>query len=193
MVIGVLALQGDVIEHIRTLEKCGVKAKEVCTRDDIFAIDGLIIPGGESTTISKLLKRFSLDTALCERAKNAFPIYGTCAGAILLSKKAGNREPQILRLMDIDVERNAYGRQLDSFEATLQAPDISDRPIAGVFIRAPKITRVGKKVKILARYPEKNGDIVLCREKNFLASTFHPELTSDSSIHEYFIEMVRSA
>jgi len=170
------------------VKAAGALALPVKTAADLAKVDGLIIPGGESTTIGKLLRKFGLRDEIIKRAEKHLPIYGTCAGAILLAKKiAGYQKADALGLMDIEIERNAYGRQIDSFET-----DISfdfgghKRKIPAIFIRAPKITSVGKSCKILARY--KNG-IVAVKEKNFLVTTFHPELTEDLSVHKFFIEM----
>jgi pyridoxal 5'-phosphate synthase pdxT subunit len=165
MRIGVLSLQGDFKEHIDVLKKLNVNVIEVREKNHLNNLDGLIIPGGESTTIMQLLKDIDL--------KN-IPIFGTCAGCIIMSK---------LNLIDIDIERNAYGSQLDSFIAKL------DNGFKGIFIRAPKIIKVGKNVEILAKH---NDEIVLVKQGKYLASTFHPELTENTSVHELFLEMIKS-
>lgn len=176
--IGVLALQGDFAEHITALRKLKITCAEVRNVDDIKKTNGLIIPGGESTTIGKLLVSTGLDLWLKTRAKKGYAIYGTCAGAILLAK---------LKLIDIDVKRNAYGRQLDSFDEPIEVKTrliaSLHEPLRGVFIRAPKITRLGKNVQMLASH---RGDAVLVQQGNILAGTFHPELTDNLAVHRYF-------
>lgn len=173
--IGVLALQGDFAEHLAALRKIKITSIEVRTLDDVKCTNGLIIPGGESTTIGKLLHSTGLDVWLKTHAKKGYAIYGTCAGAILLSK---------LGLMNITVQRNAYGRQLDSFDEPIQSKLFPK--LRGVFIRAPKITRVEKGVQILATY---HGDPVLVQQGNILAGTFHPELTDTLAVHSYFLKL----
>lgn len=186
MQIGVLGLQGDVTEHVtilRKLLKTG-KVKVVKRAGDIKDLDGLVIPGGESTTIGKLLKKYGIDKAV----KHARPaIFGTCAGTILLAKKILDSEQASLGLMDITVQRNAYGRQKESFEAELSIPALGKKPFKGVFIRAPVIIEVGKDVEVLA---EHGGNPILARQGPYLAASFHPELTSDLRIHKYFITEV---
>ena len=172
--IGVLALQGDFAEHIAALRKLNIPFIEVRTTTDIQKTSGLIMPGGESTTIGKLLVSTGLDVWLKTHVKKGYAVYGTCAGAILLST---------LDLIDITVKRNAYGRQLDSFDEPIQSKQFPK--LRGVFIRAPKITRVGKAVEILATH---EGEPVLVQQGNILAGTFHPELTDDEAIHRYFVQ-----
>ncbi len=167
--IGVLALQGAFFEHIQILKKLRVKIYEVRTKNDLKNLDGLIIPGGESTTMNLLIGEI-------KTAMKKLPIFGTCAGAILLAQQG---------LIDMDVERNAYGSQLDSFEDNFKFKGIE---FHGIFIRAPKIKKVGKNVEILAR--NSKNEIVLVRQNHYLASTFHPELTDDIKIHKYFLEMI---
>jgi pyridoxal 5'-phosphate synthase pdxT subunit len=185
--IGVLALQGDVIEHIKMLQGLGVDAVEVRTPEDLARVDALIIPGGESTTIGKLAVEYGLDRAIPRRVKEGMPVYGTCAGMIALSKEAQNGEPPLLRLMNITVRRNAYGRQVDSFETDLDVPALGDPPLHAVFIRAPVIENVGADVDVLASL---GGKPVLARQANILVSAFHPELTADDRVHRYFVNMV---
>ncbi|MFA7685187.1 MAG: pyridoxal 5'-phosphate synthase glutaminase subunit PdxT [Candidatus Gracilibacteria bacterium] len=191
MEIGVLDIQGSVEEHIFILKKCGVNVIPVKTVADLKAVTGLIIPGGESTTIGKLLKRFGLFDEIIKKARAGMAIWGTCAGAILLAKKIIGQEGKIavdnLGLMDITIARNAYGRQIDSFETEIDF-DMGkiSKKIPAVFIRAPKIMSVEKNVKILASY---EGEIVAALQGKFLATTFHPEMTMDLSIHKFFIEM----
>ncbi len=186
MRIGVLGLQGDFREHVGILRALGVEARDVRTRAHLDEIEGLIIPGGESTTMAYLLEKTGMLSVLRERGAQGFPIYGTCAGMILLARELDDSHPQNrLELMDIAVKRNAYGRQLDSFEADLQITDIGE--FHAVFIRAPKVVRVGSGIEILA---EHDGAPVLVRQKNLLASSFHPELTGDTRVHEYFLKMI---
>lgn len=202
MKIGVLDIQGSVEEHFEALErlasdkKSGLKKFEpvlVKSVEDLASVSGLIMPGGESTTIGKLLRKYGMREEIIKRAKAGMPIWGTCAGAILLAKKIiGEQKADTLGLMNISIERNAYGRQLDSFETQLEfdwgsaGQAYAGPGIPGVFIRAPKIVSVGKGVKILAQH---KGEIVAAREKNFLATNFHPELAGDLSVHKYFAGM----
>ena len=186
--IGVLALQGDVIEHVKMLRGLGVEAIEVRTPEDLATVDALIIPGGESTTIGKLAVEYGLDTAIPARVKGGMPVYGTCAGMIALSRQANGGEPPLLRLMNITVRRNAYGRQVDSFETDLEIPALGARPVHAVFIRAPEIEGAGPEVEVLASL---NGRPVLARQGNMLVSAFHPELTDDDRVHRYFVEMLK--
>lgn len=189
MKIGILAIQGSVIEHARAVLRAGADVIEVRTCADLERADGLIIPGGESTTIGKLLRLEGLDRAIISRVRSGMPVYGTCAGAILLAKKiAGFQKAPNLGLMDIEIERNAYGRQLDSFETKINVSVLGKSPIPAVFIRAPKIVSTGTGVKILAKYA---GEIVMCRKRNMLVSTFHPEMTNDLRVHKYFIDMCK--
>ncbi|MCS6937318.1 MAG: pyridoxal 5'-phosphate synthase glutaminase subunit PdxT [Candidatus Bipolaricaulota bacterium] len=186
MRVGVLGLQGDFREHLTVLRSLGVDARDVRTQEQLEAVEGLIIPGGESTTIAYLLEKTGMLKVLRERGAQGFPLYGTCAGMILLARELSDPYPENrIALMDIAVKRNAYGRQLDSFEADLQIKNIGS--FRAVFIRAPKIVRVGSGVEILA---EHDGVPVLVRQKNLLASSFHPELTGDPRVHRYFLEMV---
>ncbi len=186
MRIGVLGLQGDFREHLNIVRSLGVAAHDVRTLAQLDAVDGLIIPGGESTTMAYLLEKTGMLSALRERGAGGFPIYGTCAGMILLARELTDSYPENrLALMDISVKRNAYGRQRDSFEADLHIKEIGD--FHAVFIRAPKIVRVGSGVEVLA---EHEGAPVLVRQKNLLASSFHPELTGDPRVHRYFLKMV---
>jgi len=184
MKIGVLALQGSVEEHVKMLKKCGVEPFLVKLPRDLKEINGLIIPGGESITIGKLMRQYGIDKAIKRRYSDGMPIYGTCAGAILLAKNIVGSNQNKLGLMDISIKRNDYGRQIDSFEAEL---DIFDKPFNGIFIRAPVISGVHDGCKILSRFENKP---VMVEQGNLLVSTFHPELTDDLSIHKYFVEMV---
>lgn len=185
--VGVLALQGAFREHRWALERLGVPALLVNKPEELGAIEALIIPGGESTTIGRLLSVFGLMEPLRERVRAGMAIFGTCAGMILLAKEIeGSQQPR-LGLMDVTVRRNAFGRQVDSFETDLEIPVLGERPFRGVFIRAPYITRVGPGVEVLARLEEK---IVLVRQGRLLAAAFHPELTEDLRLHRYFLEEV---
>ena len=184
--IGVLALQGAVKEHIQQIELLGHDAVAVKTSDDLCGIEGLILPGGESTTIGKMLERNDLLKPIKAMAQQGVPMFGTCAGLILLAKKIRNSKTPHLSLMDVEVERNSFGRQVDSFEVPLSIPSIGDE-ITAVFIRAPHIVSIDEHVEILATYEER---IVLARDGQFLGCSFHPELTDDVRILEFFIGMV---
>lgn len=184
--VGVLDLQGSVIEHVNILNKiANVKPIRVKYKEDLENIDGLIIPGGESTTLGKLLKSFDLYSLLKTKIQEGLPIWGTCAGMILLAKSIEGEEDAHLKVMDIRVKRNAYGSQLDSFLLEDIIPEVSSEPIPLVFIRAPYITSVGNEVKILKKI---DGKIVAARENNMLATSFHPELTENKIFHQYFID-----
>ncbi len=185
MLIGVLGLQGDVAEHASAIKELLGEVRIVKGASHVKGLTGLIIPGGESTTIGKLMVKYGLHEAI---RKHEPAIYGTCAGTILLAKDIVGSKQFSLGLMDIAVERNAYGRQRESFEADISIPALGDRPFRGVFIRAPAIKKTGKKVEVLAEHMESP---VLVRQGKYLASTFHPELTGDLRIHEYFISMCR--
>lgn len=194
MNVGVLALQGAFIEHIRALNRLGVTAREVRSCNDLDTVDALIIPGGESTTIGKLLVRTGLHEAIRIRAASGMSIWGTCAGMILLGadvgdtgSRTGERQP-LLRLMDVRLRRNAFGAQLESFETTLEVPAIADYPVPTIFIRAPVIEAVGAGVDVLARLPD--GRPVAARQGQYLATAFHPELTDDLAWHRYFVTSV---
>ncbi|MFZ7945877.1 pyridoxal 5'-phosphate synthase glutaminase subunit PdxT [Neobacillus sp. 19] len=187
--IGILALQGAVREHSRQIEALGCEAVPVKSVEDLKEINGLILPGGESTTISKLLDRYDLLEPIRALADKGIPMFGTCAGLILLAKNIVGHASPHLGLMDVVVERNSFGRQVDSFEADLSVQGIGV-DIPAVFIRAPHIVDAGENVEILAKYEER---IVLAREGQFLGCSFHPELTEDSRIMKYFIEMVQES
>ncbi len=186
MCVGVLGLQGDFREHLNILHSLGVDARDVRTAAQLEEVEGLIIPGGESTTMAYLLEKTGMLSVLRERGRQGFPIYGTCAGMILLARELNGSSPENrLNLMDITVTRNAYGRQLDSFEADLNIKEIG--AFHAIFIRAPRVVRVGPKVEVLAEHEEIP---VFVRQKNLLASSFHPELAGDTRIHKYFLKMV---
>jgi 5'-phosphate synthase pdxT subunit len=188
MIIGVMALQGAFIEHIHTLRKLAVETVEVRTVKELLNVDGLIIPGGESTTMLKLARHYHMIKTLRQMAKEGTPIMGTCAGMILMANKVTESDMQTLCLMDIEVRRNASGRQVDSFETPLEVPALGDKPFPAVFIRAPYIERLGNGVEVLARLQD--GTAVAVKQDNLLALAFHPELSSDTRLHEYFLIMV---
>lgn len=190
IVVGVLAVQGAFQKHLDMLERCGVKALPVRFVEELDSIQGLIIPGGESTTVGKLMARYGLDKKIVERANEGMPVFGTCTGMILLAKDIVGSDQHRLGLMDISVLRNAFGRQVDSFEADLDVAAIGPPPVRAVFIRAPYAVSVNGKAEILARCDDK---IVLIRQDNLLAGAFHPELTDDTRIHDYFIGMVKQS
>src|SRR3954468_20831874 len=173
MKIGVLALQGAFREHIEALRKLGAEAVEVRLPEQLEGLDGLIIPGGESTAIGKLAVKYGLQEAIRRYAEEGNPVYGTCAGMILLSRDVGRDQP-LLGVMNVKVERNAFGRQLDSFETDLDIPALGKEPFPAVFIRAPKIESVGDGVKVLARLPD--GTPVAAQQNNMIVTAFHPEL-----------------
>lgn len=188
--VGVLALQGDFREHEEMLQNLGVSVLQVKLPSDLDQVDRLIIPGGESTTIGKLMDLYKLTGAIKVAAKKGMPIWGTCAGAILLSKNiVGNKkEGQIgLGLMDISASRNAFGRQLDSFESELKITGLGEDPFPAVFIRAPKLLDPGSNVRVLAE--TEKGVVVAARQEKILATCFHPELTSDNRVHKYFLDL----
>jgi 5'-phosphate synthase pdxT subunit len=187
MLVGVLALQGAFREHQQCLEKCGVAACQVRKKTELENIDALIIPGGESTTIGKLMRKFELMKPIQDLANHGLPILGTCAGLIMLAKEINNSEQETLGLMDIKAERNAYGRQVDSFETDLDIPVLGTETFRGIFIRAPYIAEAAGNVHVLAY---NNDKIVFARQDRFLAAAFHPELTNDLRFHRYFIENV---
>jgi 5'-phosphate synthase pdxT subunit len=191
MKIGVLALQGAFIEHVQTLRRLGVEAVEVRQPVDMEGLDGLIIPGGESTTMLKLATHYHIIKPIRQMAAKGQPIMGTCAGMILLASKVTESDMQTLCLMDIEVRRNAFGRQVDSFETDLAVPVLGDEPFHAVFIRAPYIEHLGDGVEALARLED--GTVVAVRKGNLLALAFHPELGQDTRLHEYFVDMVKEA
>ncbi|KKM11552.1 glutamine amidotransferase [Clostridiales bacterium PH28_bin88] len=190
MKVGVLALQGAFREHRKMLSRCGADAVEIRKPEHLEGLAGVIIPGGESTTIGKLLIDWSLMEPIREMGRRGVPVFGTCAGLILLAKDiVGSTQPR-LGLMDVRAVRNAYGRQVDSFEADLQIQEFGEEPFRAVFIRAPYIESVAPGVTVMA---ETDGKIVMARQGNLLASAFHPELTEDPRVHRYFLEMVSGA
>ena len=188
MKIGVLALQGAFREHRLMIEQCGVTAVEIRKKSELDDIAGLILPGGESTTIGKLMVDWGLMEKIQERTRQGMAIYGTCAGMILLAKNIIDSDQPRLGLMDITVRRNAFGRQTESFEADLNVVELGSEPLKAVFIRAPIIEEVGLNVKVLAKV---NDKIVIARQDKLLVTAFHPELTGDDRIHRKFIAMAQ--
>ncbi|MFJ5292032.1 MULTISPECIES: pyridoxal 5'-phosphate synthase glutaminase subunit PdxT [unclassified Streptomyces] len=191
-VIGVLALQGDVREHLTALAAAGAAARPVRRPEELDELDGLVLPGGESTTMSKLATLFGMLEPLRERIGSGLPVYGTCAGMIMLADKILDPRSgqETFGGIDMIVRRNAFGRQNESFEAAVEIPEIDGGPVEGVFIRAPWVESVGARVQVLA---EHGGHIVAVRQGRVLATSFHPELTGDHRVHRYFADMVRDA
>jgi 5'-phosphate synthase pdxT subunit len=187
MKVGVLALQGAVAEHIRSIESCGAEGVVVKRTEQLDELHGLIIPGGESTTIGKLMRTYGFLDAIREFSTKKKPIFGTCAGLILLAERISGENAAHLGLMDVTVARNAFGRQRESFEIDLSMKDW-DRPVRAVFIRAPIIESAGPAVDVLATYRD---GMVAVRQEHLLGASFHPELTDDNSMHAYFTEMIR--
>ena len=185
--IGVLAVQGDFIEHQHALESVGVDAPEVRLPHQIDGLDGLIIPGGESTTIVQLIDIYGFRSVLEKAASGGLPIWGTCAGMIVMAKSLSDRRPDPLKLMDIEVSRNAFGRQVDSFEADLSVAGLDETPFRAVFIRAPVVDEMGPDVEVLSKLDD--GRPVAVRQGALLATAFHPELTGDSRMHRLFTDM----
>ncbi|WP_148866596.1 pyridoxal 5'-phosphate synthase glutaminase subunit PdxT [Thermosediminibacter litoriperuensis] len=190
MRVGVLAFQGAVREHLRMLTMAGAQAVAVKRREDLCSVDALILPGGESTVIGKFLQETGLGEDIVSRAEGGMPVWGTCAGMILLAKHIVNENYVHLGLMDIWVRRNAYGSQLDSFIVRRPVPGVSEKPLDLVFIRAPYAEKVSPGVEVLL---EVDGKIVAARQGNLLATAFHPEVTEDPSFHRFFLEMAGSA
>ena len=191
-VIGILAIQGDYREHLKVLDKLGADVAEVRLPHQLDDIDGLIIPGGESTTIVQLIDIYEMRGKLRQRVlDDGMPTWGTCAGMIVMADKLRDRRPEPLHLMNIDVSRNAFGRQVDSFESDLEINDLEGPPFRGVFIRAPLVDRVGEEVRVLATLED--GRPVAVMQRSMLATAFHPELTGDTRLHELFLEMVNKA
>lgn len=187
MRIGVLALQGAFVEHIQTLRAMGVDAVEVRLPADLEGVSGLILPGGESTTMRRLIDRWGLRGPIMALAASGAPIFGTCAGMIVMAREIIGAEEPILPLLDVTVERNAFGRQLDSFEADLSVPILGDQPVHAVFIRAPVIERTGPDVDVLATVD--GGRVVAVRERNIIATAFHPELAGEQRFHRLVLTM----
>ena len=187
MQIGVLAIQGDFAEHIAILRKIGLDPREVRLPEQLKDLDGLIIPGGESTTLSRLMSIYNLREPIERMASDGRAIWGTCAGMIMLASEITEKDPIPLALMNIGVQRNAFGRQVDSFEQPLQIAPLSPDPYNCIFIRAPVVLRIGPQVEVLARLDD--GRPVAVQQDNLLATAFHPELTQDIRVHKYFVEL----
>lgn len=187
--LGVLALQGAVREHLQMVERCGARGISVKYPPELHLCQGLIIPGGESTTMGRLMTTYGFLEEIRNLAEAGMPIYGTCAGMIMMARRLAEGDQPLLGLMDITVRRNAYGRQVDSFETDLAVRGIeeAERPFRAVFIRAPWIESVGPGVKVLAEF---DGRAVLASQEHLLVSAFHPELTGDDRIHRYFLRLV---
>lgn len=188
MVVGVLALQGAFREHAAAVARLGAEAREVRQLKDMSGIEAMIIPGGESTTMGKLLVEWGMLDPLRERIEKGMPVYGSCAGLILLCREIENSDQPRLGVLDATVRRNAFGRQVDSFETDLEMPELGPMPFQAVFIRAPVLIGVGPKVRVLAKV---KGQAVAVRQDNVLATSFHPELTPDVRLHRYFLEMCK--
>jgi 5'-phosphate synthase pdxT subunit len=196
--IGVLALQGDFLEHEAVLRCLGVDAVQVRKSETLLDLDGLVVPGGESTTVCHLMEEYQLYEPLRRVLGSGLPVWGTCAGMIVLAQRVGGLGYPTLEALDIAVERNAYGRQVDSFETDISIPILGGLPFHAVFIRAPVVSEVGADVEVLARLPAadgggEEGSPVAVRQGSVLATTFHPELTGDSRLHRYFLGIVESA
>ncbi len=188
--IGVLALQGDVVEHLAALRRAGAQARAVKTREQLEGLDGLVIPGGESTTVMKLLRRFGMDEPIVERVREGMPLWGTCMGMIVASRGVEGLQQPTLGVLDVIVRRNAFGRQNESAEVDLNVPVLGGQRFPAIFIRAPWIERVGPGVELLA---SRDGHGVMVREGNVLGTSFHPELSGDERVHAYFLAMVDAA
>lgn len=187
MTVGVLAIQGDFEAHLRAFRSldCTLDLQEVRTPEDLAKVDRLVIPGGESTTVGLLMERFGVGDALCERAKDGMPIWGTCMGMILLAREVEEREQYLLGLLDIRVQRNAFGAQVHSFEDEVLFEPL-EKKVTGVFIRAPIVTWMGPEVEAIAHY---EGKVVGVRQGRILGTSFHPELTDDTTLHEWFLSL----
>ncbi len=191
--IGVLALQGDFVEHQAVLRRLGVETRQVRRPQDLRDLDGLILPGGESTTFCRLMQDFGLYDPLKEALARGLPTWGTCAGMILLARRATDLPHPTLGALDISVRRNAYGRQVDSFEADIDVPALGSLPFHAIFIRAPVIEETGPGVEVLARLAlQDGGSVVALRQGGILATAFHPELTEDTRFHRYFLAMTQA-
>ncbi|HMD02641.1 MAG TPA: pyridoxal 5'-phosphate synthase glutaminase subunit PdxT [Candidatus Baltobacteraceae bacterium] len=187
-VIGVLGVQGDVEEHLRALEASGAEATIVKTPAELEAVEGLVVPGGESTTVIRLLERFGLDEPIRERVQGGMPFWGSCMGLIVAAHDVADLKQDTLDLLDVTVRRNAFGRQIDSSEVPLEIPALGGEPFPGVFIRAPWIERAGPGVEVLASL---DGHAVFVRQGKTIGTAFHPELTNDRRVHAFFLSLLR--
>ena len=190
MIVGVLAVQGDFAEHIAVLKGLGVDTREIRLPKDLKDIDAIIIPGGESTTIRRLFDLYNLSEPITSLVSSGTPVWGTCAGMIMLAKSLTDNRPEPLNLMDITVTRNAFGRQVDSFEADINFPKLGKDPFHAIFIRAPAVAEAGEGVEVLGRLDEATPVALL--QDNMLVTSFHPELTSDTRFHRFFLTLVKS-
>jgi len=188
--VGVLALQGDVVEHLAAFERLGVTAVPVKSKHDLDGVDRLVIPGGESTTVIRLLDRFDLERPIVQRVHEGMPLWGTCMGLIIAADRVADLDQKTLGLLDVTVRRNAFGRQVDSTEMELSIPALGAAPFKTIFIRAPWIERAGTGVEVLA---ERDGHPVFVRQENVMGTSFHPELGVDPRVHEYFLREVGRA
>jgi 5'-phosphate synthase pdxT subunit len=188
--IGVLALQGDVREHVNAVREVGAEPVEVRLPRDLAGLEALILPGGESTTMRTLIDLYGLREPILALGRAGAPLFGTCAGMILLADRIADGDEPVFQLMDIEVRRNAYGRQLDSFEADVEMPLLGDEPMHGVFIRAPVVSHVGPRAEVLAVDPD--GRPIAVRQGRVLATAFHPELTDDRRLHRLLLDMIRT-
>ncbi len=188
--VGILALQGDVREHAKALREVGAEPVEVRLPRDLVGLDALILPGGESTTMRRLIDRYGLREPILALARGGAALYGTCAGLILLAQRILDGDEPVLPLLDVAIRRNGYGRQLDSFEADVSIPSLGEEPLHGVFIRAPVVSEVGPAVEVLAR--DADGRPLAVRQGRVLATAFHPELTPDRRLHRLLLEMIES-
>ena len=186
-----MALQGGFLEHIQALKLLKKNAVLVRLPDHLEEVDGLIIPGGESTTIRLLMRTYGLDEPLCRRVNSGMPVWGTCAGLIVLSRELTESRPRPLGLLDVVVRRNAFGRQVDSFEQNIAIPVLGDNPFRAVFIRAPIVDTMGPQVEVLSKLND--GRVVAVRQRQLVATAFHPELTSDLRFHQYFANLVETS
>lgn len=186
--IGILALQGAYQKHGEVMRSLGQEVIYVRTAEELMQVNALILPGGESTTMGKLMNWYGLFEPMRKRINEGMPVFGTCAGMILLSKSTDKQKDNLIALMDIEVERNAYGAQIESFEAKIENT-VYNTPISALFIRAPRISKIGNDVEVLAKW---EGVPVWVRQKNMLAASFHSELTNDTRVHEYFLKMIKS-
>lgn len=186
-IVGVLALQGDFREHIASLRRLGADTREIRTEAQLAAVDSLVVPGGESTSMAKLMEIYGLREPLVAFARSGKPVWGTCAGLILLAGRLEEHRPEPLGVMDTVVQRNGFGRQVDSFETDLDIAGVAGGPYHAIFIRAPKIVEIGPSVEVLATLED--GTIVAARERNVLVTAFHPELTTDDRVHGLFLAM----
>jgi len=187
--VGVLALQGDVDEHCRMLESCGARTLRVKTTAELARVDGLIVPGGESTTVIRLLDRFEMTEPLVSRVRAGMPFWGTCMGMIVAARDVAGIEQKTLGLLDVTVRRNAFGRQLASEEIALDVPVLGAGPFPAIFIRAPWIERAGPGVEVLATH---KGHGVFVRQGAVMGTSFHPELTGDTRVHGYFLDLLKA-